>query len=252
MWLYRTGGDASHAIVLYEYQPDRRAIHPENFLRGFKGYLHADGYDGYHNLPEEIVVVGCWSHCRRKYDEALKSLPEKIREGSAALRGLQYCDKIFEIERKLFESTPEDRHAKRQKLSKPVVEEFFTWADSLKVLPKSGIGKAVYYTLSQRKYLERYLLDGRLECSNNRAERSIKPFVIGRKNWLFNNTPKGAQASSIIYSIIETAKENGLNLFAYLTRVFKTAPNVDLRNDPVALESLMPWKQTDSDPDNNH
>ena len=247
MWLYRTGGDADHAIVLYEYQPDRRAIHPENFLRGFSGYLHADGYDGYHKLAEEIVVVGCWSHCRRKYDEALKSLPEKARDGTTALRGLQYCDKIFDIERKLFESTPEARHAKRQELAKPVVEEFFTWAESLNALPKSGIGKAVYYTLSQRKYLERYLLDGRLECSNNRSERSIKPFVIGRKNWLFNNTPKGAQASSIIYSIIETAKENGLNLFTYLTRVFKTAPNVDLRNDPTALESLMPWAQTDSD-----
>ena len=252
MWLYRTGGDAVTPIVLYEYQPDRRAIHPINFLRGFSGYLHADGYDGYHKLPEEIIVVGCWSHCRRKYDEALKSLPEKDRESSMALRGLQYCDKLFEIERKLSELTPEYRHAKRQELAKPIVEEFFAWAGSLKVLPKSAIGKAVCYTLSQRKYLERYLLDGRLESSNNRSERSIKPFVIGRKNWLFNNTPKGAEASSIIYSIIETAKENGLNPFVYLTRVFKTAPNVDLRNDPAALERLMPWHKPESEPSDNH
>ena len=235
MWLYRTGGDAAHPIVLYEYQPDRRAIHPMNFLSDFSGYLHADGYDGYHKLPEGIIVIGCWSHCRRKYDEALKSLPEKDRDGSAALRGLQYCDKLFEIERKLSELTPEDRHVKRQEQAKPVVDEFFSWAESLKVLPKSGIGKAVYYTLSQRKYLEGYLLDGRLECSNNRSERSIKPFVIGRKNWLFNNTPKGAQASSIIYSIIETAKENGLNPFIYLTHIFKPAPNIDFRIDPAAL-----------------
>jgi len=185
MWLYRTGGDAVNTIVLYEYQPDRRAIHPMNFLRGFSGYLHADGYDGYHKLPERIIVIGCWSHCRRKYDEALKSLPKKDHESSAALRGMQYCDKLFEIERKLSDLTPEDRHAKRQELAKPVVEEFFAWAESLKVLPKSGIGKAVYYTLSQRKYLERYLLDGRLECSNNRSERSIKPFVIGR-NYVLN------------------------------------------------------------------
>jgi hypothetical protein len=252
MWLYRTGGDAINPIVLYEYQPDRRAIHPINFLRGFSGYLHTDGYDGYHKLPEEIVVIGCWSHCRRKYDEALKSLPEKDRNGSVALRGLQYCDKLFEIERKLSELTPEDRHIKRQELAQPVVEEFFAWAGSLKVLPKSSIGKAVYYTLSQRKYLERYLLDGRLECSNNRSERSIKPFVIGRKNWLFNNTPKGAQASSIIYSIIETAKENGLNPFAYLTRVLKAAPNIDFRNDPTALESLMPWRQSKSGQNDSH
>jgi AraC-like DNA-binding protein len=252
MWLYRTGGDADRPIVLYDYQPDRRSLHPINFLSGFSGYLHADGYDGYHNLPDNIVIVGCWSHCRRKYDEALKSLPEKDREGSKALRGIQYCDKLFEIERKLKELSPDERHAKRQELAKPLVEDFFAWAVSLNVLPKSAIGKAVYYTLSQRQYLERYLLDGRLEISNNRAERSIKPFVIGRKNWLFNNTPKGAQASSIIYSIIETAKENGLNPYAYLTRVFKTAPNIDFRNDPIALESLMPWPKQESELTNNH
>ena len=243
MWLYRTGGDADHAIVLYEYRPDRRPVHPMNFLRGFSGYLHADGYEGYHKLPENIIVVGCWSHCRRKYDEALKSLLEKDREGSAALRGLQYCDKLFAIERELSALTPDERHAKRQELSKPIMEEFFSWSESLKVIPKSGIGKAVYYTQSQRKYLERYLLDGRLECSNNRSERSIKPFVIGRKNWLFNKTPKGADASAIIYSVIETAKENGLNPYEYLTRVFSTAPNVDFRNDSDVLDSLMPWHQ---------
>ena len=159
------------------------------------------------------------------------------------MRGLQYCDKLFEIERGLSGLTPEGRHAKRQELAKPVVEKFFAWAESLKALPKSGMGKAAYYTLSQRKYLERYLLDGRLECSNNRSERSIKPFVIGRKNWLFNNTPKGAQASSIIYSIIETAKENGLNPFDYIVRVLKAAPNTDFHNNPDALENLMPWNQ---------
>jgi transposase len=248
MWLYRTGGDVEHSLVLYEYQPDRRAIHPLNFLRGFRGYLHADGYEGYHKLPETIIVVGCFAHCRRKYDEALKALPEKDRAGSLALRGVQYCDKVFTIERQLSGLPPDERYAKRQELAKPVVEEFFTWAESLKVIPKSGIGKAVYYTLSQRKYLERYLLDGRLECSNNRSERSIKPFVIGRKNWLFNKTPRGAQASSMIYSLVETAKENGLNPAAYLTHVFKTAPNVDFRNDPEALESLMPWRRSESEP----
>jgi transposase len=249
MWLYRTGGDAEHSIVIFEYQPDRRAIHPEKFLRGFSGYLHADGYEGYHKLPENIVIVGCLSHCRRKYDEALKSLSPKHQEGSAALRGLQYCNKLFDIERKLLDLSPEDRYAKRQELAKPVVEEFFAWASALNALPQSGIGKAVNYTMSQRKYLERYLLDGRLECSNNRSERSIKPFVLGRKNWMFSNTPKGAQASSIIYSIIETAKENGLNPFEYLTRVFKTAPNVNFRNDPVVMKSLMPWDQSSAQND---
>jgi hypothetical protein len=161
------------------------------------------------------------------------------------MRGLQYCNELFKIERDLSPLTPDERHAKRQEIATPLVERFFAWAGSLNVLPKSAIGKAVHYTLSQRKYLERYLLDGRLEISNNRGERSVKPYVIGRKNWLFCNTPNGARASSIIYSVIETAKENGLNPCTYLSHIFKTAPNIDLRNDPLAADNLMPWKQLD-------
>jgi len=111
----------------------------------------------------------------------------------------------------------------------------------LEVLPKLPIGVAVHYALSQRKYFERYLQDGRLEISNNRAERSIKPFVIGRKNWLFNNTPKGAKASAVMYSLIETAKENGLNPYDYLVHIFKTAPNLVIDVDSSAAERLLPW-----------
>ena len=240
MWLYRTSGDANSPIVLFEYQPDRKAIRPEAFLKQFKGYLHCDGYDVYHKLPEKIVIVGCWSHARRRFDEALKSLPVKDREGSNPLRGKRYCDKLFEIEQAFAGLAPEERYGHRLKYSKPVMDEFFAWADALKPAPKTGIGKAVHYLLSQRKYLERYLLDGRLEISNNRAERSIKPFVIGRKNFLFANTPRGAKASAIMFSIIETAKENGLNPFAYLTYIFTHAPNMDIRNDIEARQLLLP------------
>jgi transposase len=247
MWLYRTSGYDPHniavkyPIVLYEYQPDRRAKHPEAFLKNFKGYCHADGYDGYHALPENIAVVGCWSHARRKWDEALKALPEKDREGSNVLRGKRYCDRLFEIERGLAELSPQERHAKRQELSKPLLDEFYAWIALLDAVPKTGIGKAARYTVEQRKYLERYLLDGRLEISNNRAERSIKPFVIDRKNFLFANTPRGAKASAIVFSLIETAKECGFDPFAYLTYIFKNAPNWDIRNDPNALERLLPY-----------
>jgi len=240
MWLYRTGGDAMCPIVLYEYQPDRSRKRPLEFLKDFKGYLHTDGYDVYHKLPEEIVVVGCWSHARRKFDEALKALPEQDREGSNVLRGKRYCDKLFELERDFAELTPEERFAKRQELSSPVMAEFFAWAEFVNAVPKSGLGKAIYYACSQRKYLERYLLDGRLEISNNRAERSIKPFVIDRKNFLFANTSRGAKASAVMFSLIETAKESGLNPFAYLTYVLKHAPNMDIRNETDALGRLLP------------
>lgn len=237
MWLYRTSGDAHHPIVLYEYQPDRKATRPQEFLKDFRGYLHADGYDGYHKLPENITVVGCMAHLRRKFDEALKSIPEQSREGSLALIGKRYCDRLFELERNFADLPPEERFEKRLEISKPLMEEFFSWAATCGAMPKMPVGKAVYYAASQRKYLERYLLDGRLEISNNRAERSIKPFVIGRKNFLFANTPRGAKASAVIYSIIETAKENGLNPYDYLKFLFETMPNTA----PGQLDLLMPW-----------
>ena len=240
MWLYRTGGDTCCPIVLYEYRPDRRAKHPKEFLKDFKGYLHADGYDGYHDLPDDIVIVGCWAHARRKWDEALKSMPEKDRANSNVLRGKLYCDRLFELERGYGKLSAIDRFKERQKQAKPLLDEFYAWVSALSALPKSPLGIAAHYTLSQRVYLERYLLDGRLEISNNRAERSIKPFVIDRKNFLFANTPRGAKASAIMFSLIETAKENGLNPHSYLTYVFQNAPNLDIHNDFAALERLLP------------
>ena len=229
--------DTERHIVLYEYQPDRKWERPKEFLKGFSGYLHADGYDGYHSLPENITVVGCWAHMRRKFDEALKSLPEKDREGSGAMRGKRYCDRLFEIERSLADVDADKRHEKRNEVSKPVLDEFFRWAATLNALPKSLLGQAAGYAASQRVYLERFLLDGRLEISNNRAERAIKPFVIGRKNWLFSNTPNGAKTSSVIYSVIETAKENRLKPFEYLVFLLQGIPNATTGS----IDDFLPW-----------
>jgi transposase len=226
MWLYRTSGEAKHQLVLYDYQPDRKYVRPEMFLKGFSGYLHADGYEGYHKLPDGIIVVGCWAHLRRKFFDALKTLPKDRQPGSNASKGVAYCDKLFRFEKQFAKLTPEDRLKKRELLAKPLVDEFYRWVESLNALPNTLLGKAVYYAQSQKKYLERYLLDGRLEISNNRAERSIKVFVIGRKNWLFANTPNGARASAIYYSLIVTALENGLNPFEYLAWIFTNAPNL--------------------------
>jgi hypothetical protein len=222
--------------VIYEYQPNRKAENPKNFLKGFKGFLHTDGYDAYHNLPDDISVVGCWVHVRRKFNDALKTIPEKERVGTSAMHGKHFCDCLFMLERKFSEMTPRERHEARNKKLKPLMDEFFVWCDSLRALPKTPIGQAIHYALDQRKWLENVLLDGRLELSNNLAERSIKPFVIGRKNWLFNNTPNGADVSAVLYSLIESAKENGLNPYEYLTDVFRKAPN------GVAVDALLPWE----------
>jgi transposase len=241
MWLYRTSGDTASPIVLYEYQPDRKAEHPKRFLKNFSGYLHADGYEGYHALSGDIKVVGCFAHARRKFDEAIKGLTKKEQADSVAMIGKRFCDKLFLLERDFAELTAEERFQKRQELSKPVFDEFYKWLTTINPPDKTVLHAAIVYMRNQREYLERYLEDGRLEISNNRAERSIKPFVIGRKNWLFANTPRGAKASAILYSIIETAKENGVNPYEYLTYIFKNAPNWNIHNNFDCLDLLMPW-----------
>ena len=240
MWLYRTSGEAKCQIVLYDYQPDRKHTHPEEFLKGFSGCLHADGYDGYHKLPENIIVVGCWSHLRRKLFDALKTLPKEKQPDSNAAKGVAYCDRLFHFEKQFALLAHENRLKERERLSKPLIDEFFDWVVHLNALPNTLLGKAAYYAKSQRKYLERYMLDGRLEVSNNRAERSIKPFVIGRKNWLFSNTPNGARASAVYYSLVVTAMENGLNPFEYLSWIFTHAPNLGKPGYASKIEDLLP------------
>ncbi len=235
MWLYRTSGDADQAIVLYEYQPGRGACHPKTFLTGFKGYLHTDGYAGYHSLPEEITVVGCWAHARRKFDEAMKSLPKGKAKNSSAAQGLSYCNLLFKIEEGLAGLSPEERYEQRLKQEKPVLDAMLAWANTRAAAPKSALGKALSYLKDQWPYLCNYLKDGRLELSNNRAERSIKPFVIDRKNFLFANTPGGAKSSAVIFSLIETARENGLDPYRYLVWLLQTASQLcpaDPTSDP--------------------
>jgi transposase len=239
MWHYRTSGDADEPIVLMEYRPDKKSLNPERFLAGFSGYLHTDGAEGYHRLPGDVIPVGCWAHMRRRWDAAVKAINEADRASSPAMIGKRYCDRLFVVERDIAELPYDGRHTKRLELSKPIMDEFFSWATRVKTTPKSSLGKAVGYALTQQKYLRNVLLDGRLEFSNNRAERSIKSFVIDRKNFLFANTPRGADASAVIFSLIETAKETGVDPFAYLTYVFKTAPQINI-NDQNAVECLLP------------
>lgn len=240
MWLYRTSGEAKHQIVLYDYQPDRRHIHPQAFLKNFKGYLHCDGYEGYHKLPQDIIIVGCLAHLRRKFFDALKTLPKEKQPESNAAKGAAYLDKLFHLEKQFASLTPDNRHKERERLSRPMFDEFYHWIGGMTALPNTLLGRALHYAQSQRGYLERYLLDGRLEISNNRAERSIKPFVIGRKNWLFANTPKGARASAIYYSLIVSARENGLNPFAYLTWIFTNAPNLGRAGYTSSVKDFLP------------
>jgi len=243
MWLYRTGAN-DHPIVLYDYQQTRASKHPKRFLENVKGYLHVDGYAGYQGLPN-VTLAGCWAHVRRNFKDALTALPE----GAENLRltantGLAFCNKLYSVETKLKSLTPEERQKERLIHSQPILEAFAQWLQEQapKVLPKTACGKAIKYCQSQWPKLIVFLQDGRLEIDNNRAERAIKPFVIGRKNWLFSNTSKGARASACIYSVIETAKENALNPYAYLKYLFEQLPNINV-NDSTLIEKYMPWSE---------
>ena len=242
MWLYRTGGNTDKPIVLYEYQPSRGAKHPKEFLAGYKGYLHTDGYAGYHNLSGEITVVGCWTHLRRKFDEAVKSLPKGKAKGSSASQGLAYCNLLFAIEQGLAEknATAEDRYKERLEQAKPVLDAMFVWANSRTALPKSALGKALTYLREQRPYLTNYLKDGRLEISNSRAERSIKPFVIGRKNFLFANTPRVPLATQLCSVCSRQPLRTGLDPYRYLTWLLRTAKDANPTNTQ-AVQNLLPW-----------
>ena len=240
-WLYRTGRHSEHPIVIYEYQETRKQDHPREFLKGFRGYLHCDGYQSYHGLPPDIIIVGCWSHCRRYWEKLYESIKDvAARDGSDAEQGLVYINLLFAYEHEFRDLSPEERFQKRLEYSKPVSDDFFDWVGTIHALPKSLLGDAVTYSLSQRKYLENVYLDGRLELSNNAAERAIKPFVQGRKQWLFSNTPNGAESSSIYYSLIETAKENSLNPFHYIKFLLEMLPSA--KNNE--LESLLPWSES--------
>jgi len=241
MWLYRTGRDGP-PIVLFEYQTTRARKHPQNFLQGFKGYLCTDGYQSYEGLSD-IINVACLAHARRKFDKALKSLPKEVKDKPcAAKEGLDFCNKLYKIENELHDVSSEKRFEVRIEKSKPILDEFYIWlkAQRPRLTPKSTTGKAVNYCLNQWNKLNGFLLDGRLFIDNNISERSIKGFVISRKNFLFCNTPNGATASAMIYSVIETAKANNLKPFNYLTYLLKTLPNVDVKDQGV-LDSLMPW-----------
>ena len=244
MWIYLTGHLSTQSIVIYEYTPGRSGQFAEDFLGDFKGYLHCDGYAGYYKLEKNITSIGCWVHMRRKLLEALQNIaPVGATSKSLAQEGYNLCNQLFQLEKKWVKLTPEERLVKRQEEAEPIVSKFFKWIHDNEpmVLPKSLLGKAFTYAANQEKRLRNFLLDGRLEISNNRAERGIKPFVIGRKNWLFANTPGGAESSAIVYSIVETAKMNNLNPFTYIEYLLETMPNLDKYH--LKLDDLLPWSK---------
>ena len=243
MWVYCTGTDSpdeserkTHIknIVLYDYNKSRAGSCAVNYLNGFNGYLQADGYKGYEQVDAELI--GCMAHARRKFKEAQTAQP-KNKSGRADL-ALNKFAKLYKIEKEIKYLPAEEKKVIREKKSLPLLNDLKKWLDRsmLQVLPKSAIGKAIQYCLNQWEKLSGYIKSGDINIDNNRAERAIKPFVIGRKNWMFCNTTSGANASAILYSLIETAKANGLTPFNYIMYLLEELPK---KHED--LEYLMPW-----------
>jgi len=243
MWVFR-GGDPEAPALLYQYHPTRSGSVASGFLKDYKGYVQTDGYSGYDFLDHKpgIIHVGCWTHARRNFVYVVKSVQKgkslKGKKGRAE-EAIEYIRKIYAIEKKmkLQELGYEAIYEERQRNAKPILEEFHPWliAMSAKTPPQGLLGKAITYTLNQWGRLIKYLEDGRLKPDNNLVENAIRPFVVGRKNWLFSGRPEGASASSVLYSLIETAKANDLEPYRYLRYLFENLPFAETADDYLAL-----------------
>ena len=247
MWVYRTGKMyEDRQIVLYEYQKTRNASHPREFLKKFEGICVTDGYQVYHtigNEREELVIAGCWSHARRRYDEAVKALPKAKQKESLAYLALTMIQAVYREEKQLKGLSSEERLERRQLSVRPLVEAYFTWVreNINKVSPKSKTWNGLNYSLNQEKYLKTFLDDGDVPMDNNAAEQSIRGFCIGKKNWVLIDTIQGAEASAILYSIAETAKANNLKPYDYFEYLLTEIPKHMDDTNRDFCEDLLPW-----------
>ena len=216
MWVYCSGERADRKYVLFEYRPTRSGDHAKRFLGDYSGALVTDGYAGYNKLTN-VTHAGCWAHVRRKFVEALPK-DEEAAKTSMAAKAIEYIDRLFHAEREAEDAGT--IAGIRDEISKRTVDEFYDWLGSF-TASSAGLQKAVGYAVSMKKWLTAFLSDPEIPLSNNRAENAIRPFVVGRKNWLFSDTVRGAESSAIIYSLIETAKANGQNPEIYIAELLK-------------------------------
>ena len=244
MWLFRRG-DPGRRVLVYQYHPTRSGEVAREFLGDFKGTVQTDGYAGYDFLDHQEAVrhIGCWAHVRRKFVEVVNGVgKQRKRRGGAADKALGYIRKLYALEKAARTGgySPEEVYDLRQRKARPMLAEFEKWLRRKReqTPPKGLLGKAVGYALKQWSRLTGYLEDPTLLIDNNLAENGIRPFVVGRKNWLFAGTPEGARASALLYSLIETAKANDVEPYAYLRHLFEAVP---VATTLEAYEALLPW-----------
>ena len=249
MWVYRNRPDKRSApIVLFDWQPSRRTDHPREFLKDFSGTVVTDGYQVYHTLGKErpdLNIAGCWIHARRPYAEFIKSVGLQAAKGSIAQEAYDMITEIMHTDNSYDDLSPRDRKMQRQQHLKEKVDDYFAWVKVKydQVTRNSTIGKALAYSINQEEYLRKFLDDGNIPMDNNYAEQAIRPFTLGRKNFVIIESDKGAKASAVLYSLVETAKANQLNTYKYfellLTEIPKHMEDKNLR----FLDDLMPWSK---------
>ena len=241
MWLFRSGEDGGPPIILYKYSETRAGDNAVDFLHGFKGYLMCDGYSGYNKVPD-AKRTACWAHIRRYLTDAIPKEKE-LDYAQPSVQGIMYINQLFHLEdviKAKYTSFDAIKKARLEK-EKPIVEGFLSWLDKQSPVRGSRMDKAVTYIQNRRSYLTTYLEDGRCSFSNNLSENAIRPFTVGRKNWLFCDTPNGAQASAVVYTMVEMAKANGVNVYHYLTYLLEKLPNDRMSDEE--LELLAPWNE---------
>lgn len=230
MWVYCNGKMNSRSIIVFDYQPTRKGEHAAQFLKKFTGYMICDGYDGY-GAVSGAKRCGCWTHTRRKFVEAMPA-DKSLQSTSVAAKAVELCNRIYHEEGLLAGLTAEERYEQRLVKVEPLLEAFFSWLETLQVSGKSKLADAIRYALNEKQYLYTFLENGNVPIDNNRAENAIRPFAVGRKNWLFSNTANGAKNSAVLYSVIATAQTNGLDAEQYLTNLFSQP----------AGTILLPWR----------
>ena len=245
MWVYRSGEYEEHPFILYEYQKTRKADHPREFLKEFRGICLTDGYQVYHTIEgerDDLTIAGCWAHGKRRFAEVVKAMG-KSAKGSFAHTALGMINGMYHFEKQYKDLSPEERLRKREERILPLVEGFFVYLkkEGALIAPKSKTGEAISYCINQEKYLRVFLSDGAVPMDNNAAERAIRPFCLGKKNWQVIDTISGAKASAIWYSIAETAKANDLKPYEYFKYLLEEIPQHGEFEDDSFLEELLPW-----------
>lgn len=247
MWVLRSGELEAKKEVFFQYSPSRSAQIAQNLLKDYKGILVTDGYASYNNL-DDITHAECWAHARRYFYESIPLLDnKKMDTSSTGYIGVTYCDKLFEIERKIALLSVEEKQKRRTERSKPILDEFFHWVEDTltnKVIVNKKLKEALIYARNQRKELSIFVTDGKIPLTNSLAERAIRPFAVHRKNWLFADSIEGAKANAVYYSLIESAKVNKLNIEKYLAYLLEEIPQLEQINDDKALEKYLPWSKS--------